>query len=469
VNKLPAPIDRPLRKTPLPRYRERELVELVSAFESESMDLIARSTPRAQRPVLYIVMTMLVLAVVLCAFVKLDRVVVGRGTVQPVDGQIYVSPLNAGVVRSVLVKVGDRVVKGQPLAELDPTLTRADVAQLQQRLDSDAAQVERLDAEHSDRPYEPASPNPFAAVQREIWLQRQSELRSSLANFDAQIASAVALLTQHRRDAEQYKKRLDLAADVLHMYEPLVKRGYVSRQQYLGARDSHEEMSRLYSEAQNQITAQAEIVESVRAQKAGFVQKWRSDAGAQLVTTRDDYNATRENLQKAQKLLDMSVLTSPAEAIVVKVGKISTGSVAQTTNFSDPSSAGALFTLAPVDAALEAQVRVPAQDVGFIRVGDRVNLKVDAYSFVRHGLAHGTVKSISEASFTTDENNQPVPTYFKVVVAITEVKLRGVPDDFRLIPGMTVSGDVLVGSRTILSYLTEGAMRTGSEAMREAE
>ena len=163
------------------------------------------------------------------------------------------------------------------------------------------------------------------------------------------------------------------------------------------------------------------------------------------------------------------MLTSPAEAIVVKVGKISTGSVAQTTNFSDPSSAGALFTLAPVDAALEAQVRVPAQDVGFIRVGDRVNLKVDAYSFVRHGLAHGTVKSVSEASFTTDENNQPVPTYFKVVVAITEVKLRGVPDDFRLIPGMTVSGDVLVGSRTILSYLTEGAMRTGSEAMREAE
>ncbi len=141
MNKLPAPIDRPLRKTPLPRYRERELVELVSAFESESMDLIARSTPRAQRPVLYIVVTMLVLAVVLCAFVKLDRVVVGRGTVQPVDGQIYVSPLNAGVVRSVLVKVGDRVVKGQPLAELDPTLTRADVAQLQQRLDSDAAQI----------------------------------------------------------------------------------------------------------------------------------------------------------------------------------------------------------------------------------------------------------------------------------------------------------------------------------------
>jgi hypothetical protein len=42
-----------------------------------------------------------------------------------------------------------------------------------------------------------------------------------------------------------------------------------------------------------------------------------------------------------------------------------------------------------------------------------------------------------------------------------------VPADFRLIPGMTVTGDIMVGKRTILSYLVEGVMRTGSEAMRE--
>jgi hypothetical protein len=55
----------------------------------------------------------------------------------------------------------------------------------------------------------------------------------------------------------------------------------------------------------------------------------------------------------------------------------------------------------------------------------------------------------------------------KVRVAITDVHLRNVPADFRLIPGMTVAGDIMVGKRTILSYLVEGAMRTGSEAMRE--
>jgi hypothetical protein len=52
-------------------------------------------------------------------------------------------------------------------------------------------------------------------------------------------------------------------------------------------------------------------------------------------------------------------------------------------------------------------------------------------------------------------------------VAIKDAHLRDVPKDFRLIPGMTLAGDIMVGRRTILSYLIEGSLRTGSEAMRE--
>ena len=47
------------------------------------------------------------------------------------------------------------------------------------------------------------------------------------------------------------------------------------------------------------------------------------------------------------------------------------------------------------------------------------------------------------------------------------MQLHDVPTAFRLIPGMTLAADVKVGKRTILSYLVEGALRTGSEAMRE--
>ena len=126
-----------------------------------------------------------------------------------------------------------------------------------------------------------------------------------------------------------------------------------------------------------------------------------------------------------------------------------------------------LFTLMPVNAPLFADVAVSSSDIGFVRVGQVVRMKLDAYRFLEYGVVEGAVKSISENSFTVDSNNQPVAPYFKAHVAITAVKLRNVPKTFRLLPGDTLTGDVMVGERTIMSYLVDGLLRTTSEAMRE--
>jgi HlyD family secretion protein len=121
----------------------------------------------------------------------------------------------------------------------------------------------------------------------------------------------------------------------------------------------------------------------------------------------------------------------------------------------------------PLDVPVEADIDVESKDVSFIRVGDPVAMKLDAYPYIRHGTASGVVKTISEGSFTVNDNNVPVPPYFKIRVSITGYHMRNVPSDFRVIPGMTLVADIMVGRRTILSYIVEGALRTGSEAMRE--
>ncbi len=113
------------------------------------------------------------------------------------------------------------------------------------------------------------------------------------------------------------------------------------------------------------------------------------------------------------------------------------------------------------------RIRIDARDVGFIRVGDPVVLKLDAYDFLRHGTAKGVIKTISEGSFTDGDGGTVRSPYFKARVAFSDVHLHDVPSSFRLIPGMTLVGDVRIGKRTILSYLVDGVMRTGSEAMRE--
>jgi multidrug efflux pump subunit AcrA (membrane-fusion protein) len=130
--------------------------------------------------------------------------------------------------------------------------------------------------------------------------------------------------------------------------------------------------------------------------------------------------------------------------------------------------ANPLFTLVPLDGPVEAEIDIDSQNVGFVKVGDPVRIKLDAYNFLYHGTAEGTIATISDGTFT-QENNQVRAPFFKARVKLEKVALRNVPSNFRLIPGMTLQGDVLVGNRTILSYLISGALRTGSEAMREPQ
>jgi hemolysin D len=449
------------------RRKSAEVGDIVGAFESETAAVFLRTAPAHEHIIVYTLVGILFVFVVLAAVVKLDRVVTGVGRIVPSSGEIYVSPFDTGIVKRMNVKVGDIVKKGQALAALDPTFTSADLKQLQQKLASDEAAVAREEAELAGQTYA-FSGDASQLLQKQIYGKRQAEYKSNLANFDGQIHSTEAQVAQYRRDAEEYTKRLKLANDAENLYQPLLDKGYVSKLQVMQATDSRTEMGRLLSDAQNQMSSLSQTLAALQGQRDAYIQKWHSDTGTQLVADRNDLDVTRQLLEKAQKLSDLVSLDSPADAIVLKIGKVSAGSVAAgggqetVTPMADP-----LFTLMPLEATVEADVNVDSEDLSFIRVGDPVQIKLDAYRFMRHGTAKGIVKTISEGSFTLDDNNQPVPAYFKVRAIIKEVKLHNVPADFRLVPGMTLQGDIMVGRRTILSYLVEGAIRTGSEAMRE--
>ncbi len=451
---------------PVLRSRPDTVGEVVGAFESDTAAVFVRTAPANEHIILYVLAAMLLVTMVLSAIVKLDRVVSSTGRIVPAGGFLYVSPFDSGIVRQVTVRPGQVVKKGQVLATLDPTFTRADVLQLQQKLASDMASTARLESELSGRPYKFEASDPYQALQGGIWQKRQAEYRSNLADFDARIHSTEAQVQQYATDARQYEGRLKLAGNVEKLYEPLLEKGYVSKLQSMQATDERTEMSRLLSDAQNQMSSLRQTLASVKAQREAYIQKWHSDTGSELVSIRNDLDTTRQNLEKAKKLSELSTLNAPADAVVLNVGKVSAGSVVAT-GASQSQAQDPLFTLVPLDAIVEADVNVRAEDIGFIKVGDLVRLKLDAFRFMQHGTATGVIKAISEGSFTTDENNVPTEPYFRVRVKIQQVHLRNVPANFRLIPGMTLVGDIMVGHRTILSYLVEGAMRTGSEAMRE--
>jgi len=459
------------KKAQVARRRTDIVGEVIGAFESDTAAVFLRTAPRRESSTLLLLVAILASTVVFACVARVDRVVTSvSGIVMTSEGTLYVSPLNASVVHGVNVKAGQVVKKGQVLATLDPTFTQADLLQMKEHMASDEAVVNREQAEIDKRPYVFSASDKYQAVQGELYLKRQAQYHSGIASFDSQISSVQAQMSQAQSDVEKYRTRLKLATEAENVYSPLLEKGYVSKLQQMQATDTKTEMSRLLADAQNQIAQYRESAASLRAQREAFIHKWYADLATQLTADRNDLEVTRDSLTKNQRLQDLTSLVSPADAIVLKIGKLSAGSVApgngtdSTTPGTDP-----LFTLARLDAPVEAEIHIAASDVGFIAVGNPVQLKLDTYSYVLYGMAHGVVISISEGSFSVDANNTPVPPYFKVRVKVTKLEFHDVPAGMRLVPGMTLVGDVLVGRRTLISYLTESLLRQGEEAMREPQ
>jgi HlyD family type I secretion membrane fusion protein len=450
---------RPARRDLVRAGRHDSVGALISAFESETAAVIARTSPRHEHLVIYVIVLMFAVGIGLMSVTKLDRVVTAEGRIVPTEGSLFVQPLDKAIVRDIRVKVGDMVKQGQVLATLDPTFASADLTQLQQKMASVSAQRARLEAERAGKPYEPSDGDPYEALQASIYSQRQMEYQSSLNDYDARIRSAQADITRLSQDVDLYNKRLVLADEVEKMHDTLLKSGYGSKLNAVLAADSKAEVQRQLNLSKNQIAQDLHDLDSLKAQRAGYIDKWHDDMVTQLVTATNDYDETKQQLAKAQKLHDLINLTAPEDAVVLKVADVSVGAVAEGTQ--------PLFTLVPLRGPLDVEVEIDARDIGFVERGDPVQIKLDAYNFMQHGTATGIIKTISEGSFTVGDNQLVRSPYFKAVVTLKDVKLRDVPADFRLIPGMTVTADVMVGKRTIMSYLVNGALRTGSEAMRE--
>lgn len=442
--------------------------DVVGAFESETVAVYQRTTPKSQHAVLYVFLVMILLMIALSAVASVERVVTGIGKLVTLTPQIYVNALNNSIVHDVLVKPGQRVRKGQVLAVLDPTFTQAALSALQDHADADKAQISRDEAEIARRTYKYSPAKHYESLQEQLFVQRQATYIATVKDYDSRIRSGEALVAQYLSDTHEYTDRLKLARDVENSYIPLVEKGYISQLMLTQSTDARTEMERLLGDAQQQLASNREILASTMAQRDEYIKGWDSAIAQDLVTQRMDLESTVQQIVSAQKNQDLNTLVAPEDAIVVKVGMISKEAIApgggQTTV--TPGSAP-LFTLMPIGAEILAQLDIQSMDAGFVRVGDPVVVKLDDYSFVLHGTAKGTVKEISENSFTLDDNNQPASPYFRTLVKIDQLNLHDVPKDMRLVPGETLNGDIIVGERTVMQYVLEGAMKVGNQAMRE--
>jgi hemolysin D len=451
------------RFAPAPR-RDASPDALIRIFQSETGEVRENPEPAQLRLTLHALAGLFLAMLAVTVFMRMDRVVTSSaGQIVTTEPTIVLQALDASIIKSLEVQEGERVKRGQLLATLDPTFAAADVSAATSQIASLEAQIARAEAELAHRDFDPLpgiTPEAtYMALQRAYYVQRKGQFDAQLRAYDEQISQNKATTRKLKDDLAHYDGRVKISQEIENMRASLAASQFGSRLNLLTATDQRLEILRTLDFDKNGLIESEHQLASTIANRDAFVQQWSGQVSQELVTAKNALDTTRQQLAKAAKHQDLVRLEAADDAVVLKLAKLSVGSVLKE---GDP-----FITLAPLRSPVEAEVHIATRDIGFVRPGDHATVKFDAFSFVEHGTAAGTVRWISEGAFSQDDNGSAVEPYYKARIGLAEVKLNAVPDSFRLMPGMTLTADINVGSRSVFMYILKGIMRGVHEAMRE--
>ena len=443
-----------------------DALEAVRRFQSETDDIREAPEPRWARVTTFTLAAMFVATIGFMFLTTMDRVVSSQaGKIVATQRVNVFQALDPSIIKSIDVREGDEVKRGQLLATLDPTFAAADVKQLTQQVASLKTEIAREEALLAGRPLAfPASSDPdfvrYAAIQQAYYDQRVAQYQAQVSSFDAKLKETQATVEKYQGDETRYRDRAGIAQQIEKIRTTLAEHGTGSQVNMLASQDQRLELIRSLDFSHNSLIEARQTLASLTADRDAFIRQWSADLSKDLVTARNNLDTANAQLEKATKHQDLVRLTATVPSVVLTVAPLSVGSVLK--------EGESFLTLMPVNTPVEAEIRIASRDVGFVRPGDRCVLKIAAFNYMEHGTAEGTVRWVSDNAFTTDDDGRPLDAaFYKARCTVDATNFVNVPTKFRLIPGMTLDADLKVGTRSVATYVFSGIMKGFGEAMRE--
>ena len=204
-----------------------------------------------------------------------------------------------------------------------------------------------------------------------------------------------------------------------------------------------------------QEAAEAALAEA-RSRLEGLEREQRSTVLAELAAARSERDQLTEARRRQATTLRNLVVRAPVAGIVQDIAVASPG---QSVGSNQP-----IMKLVPTGGGLVVEAKVQNQDIGYVRLGQPVKVKVHAYDFLRYGTLAGQIEQI-DADAVIDPKTGALT--YGIMVRTDRAELAEGLATVKVVPGMAVDVDLMVGERTILSYLTDRIFRVREAAFRE--
>lgn len=445
----------------LPKKNSFAIPKETIEFHPDAEELELTPLPRATRLVLHSILALIAFLLIWACFAETDKVVATTGKIVSSEKNIVVSPLQDAIIRSIDVRLGAVVKKGDVLVRLDPTFSNADASRLQIDATYQKLLIARLDSELSGLPLAPPAEASAQDIesQAKLLAGRLDEFTAKLRSVNTKISELQQAIVAGQRQYIQMDKQVQVAQELVGMRKKVYEQGSDSRLSMLEAENHLAQTNVSMEQLKGSLEAKRHNLARALAEKEGFIENWRNAVTTLRNEARKMLQTIQEDASKAKRLNELSVLTAPSDAVVLDIANFNAGTVIK--------SGETMMALVPLDAPLEAAVFIGTDDIGYIRPNDPATIKLDTYPFQKFGYLDGELRTIAEDAQYVDTPNGRRLVYEGRIRIVGMEHMRSLPKDFRLVPGMTLAADVKVGSRTVITYITWPLIRVFGESIRE--
>lgn len=470
---------RPLM-TPDPREKsltalEREFLPPLLAIQESPPSPVGR----------WLAWTLIVLVIALIVWASVGRISIvatAPGKFIPEGRLKEVQPLESSIVRAIDVTDGEHVRKGQVLIRLDPTLNAAQLRTDAEKVAFNRLEQARITSELTGKAVNLAALDPRGPdllLEQHVRQAQEQDYATRLAGARAAVAAKSAALAADQATLQKYEKLTTLAASRAASAQPLVPIGAISRDDYLKLeedlvqdRDSAASEQRTVEEDRAALTG---VIQALAQVRRDHVQDLYHD----LAERAADEPALQGAYAKSKDLYDLEWLRSPVNGVVQSVNVTTNGQVV--------TPAQSLVTLVPDGTPLIVEATVSNNDIGYLRVGQKVQVKVDTFPFMKYGTLPGTLVWISpdaedRAAVARDidmrtgalsatparaeghDLNAGFVYRVHIRVAHAEFLVNGQRRSVE--PGMTVEADIQTGRRRVIAFFLDPVIKYMNQGVR---
>jgi adhesin transport system membrane fusion protein len=432
--------------------RERRLL-------SETVQLEEELVPAFVRPLLGIAALTVLSFVLWASLTEVSEIARAQGEILPIGKIKVVQHLDGGTVESIHVEERALVEEGQVLVRMDGAQATAELRQMEVRLVALRLRAERLDAFAGRRQPNLAvvagAHRDLLSDQRELFQTQVATRDTTLSILDRQIDQRSRRISQLQQSLAAARDQQSLANELSRMREDLASRQLVNRTVLLETRRAKVTADGEVQRLTEEIDVSRQELAEFQNRRADMSNQLRRDALNEMGSARSETAEVEESIQRLRARVDRLEVRAPYRGLVQDLKVQTVGQVIQP--------GALLMQIVPDNMPLEAEVRIAPRDVGFVKVGQVVNMRVTTYDYSRFGYASGKLKRIS-ASSITGEDNKP---YFRAWVLLDRPYVGNTPGRYTLQAGMGLEAEIITGEKPLIAYLFKPVIDVVTRSFRE--